>query len=158
MIIGTIQELGEIITNEMKNNIPLYDLKHIMQSYSGLDWVTHINFDSNMYSKSTVFINDIIEIAVISWDTKQSSLIHDHPDNGCLLKVMFGEITENKYYFDKTEEIQKLVYINSEIHLINSISYISGKDIVHNISTENRAITLHIYSPSNYIQNFFTDC
>ena len=49
------------------------------------------------YTKNLVFRNDNFEIFVVCWSGKQGSYIHDHSENGCILKILKGRLTEYKY-------------------------------------------------------------
>ena len=41
--------------------------------------------------------NELFEIIIISWNYNQKSPIHNHPENGCLMKILKGSLTEEKY-------------------------------------------------------------
>jgi len=43
------------------------------------------NFKKYNKIKLTEFSNDKFEIVLICWDEKSETLIHDHPNNGCVL-------------------------------------------------------------------------
>jgi len=85
---------------------------------------------------------------IICWNSNQSSKIHDHPDNGCLLKVLQGSLTEYNYKFNDNDlQIKNCNKLN-----VNDIGYQEGSTGLHKICNENnnKVISLHIYSPPNY--------
>ena len=80
---NTIEELGTCITSKMINGIPLKNLANILSVYDGTDWQKYIKIDPSVpYCKNRVYLNDHIEIVIITWNQSQSSKIHDHPANG----------------------------------------------------------------------------
>ena len=45
----------------------------------------------------TLYRNNDFEILLINWDKHQGSPIHNHADNGCVLKMMKGELFEKRF-------------------------------------------------------------
>lgn len=100
-------------------------------------------FDKEKYKKNVVYRNSNYEIILITWLAGQKTKLHDHPKNGCIMKVLEGELKENLYTREK---------IIDNIYKKDDISYIDntiGKHIISN-NTKNNTISLHIYSPPNY--------
>ena len=56
-----------------------------------------------LISINLIFRNEKYEIYLICWNKKQISKIHDHPENGCILKVLKGELIEYRYDTKKIE-------------------------------------------------------
>jgi len=147
--IQSLDDLSNAITSSLNNNL-LKNLSNILENYNGNDWKQYIKI-TNKYHPETVFINDVIEIKIITWSSNCSSLIHDHPKNGCLLKVLDGYLVEQT--FD-----------NSDFHLIketklsiNNINYIEGNEILHRIINKNDSISvsIHIYSPPKHSITYY---
>jgi len=146
-----IPSLGFAITLALENNIKLSNCEHLLEQYDGDDWEKYVEFSTEKYVKKVVFTNDLIDICVISWNTNQKSCIHDHPSNGCLFKCLVGQLTENLY--DVNLNLLQTKCLNK-----NDISYIEGKQGLHNIANNNydlSTISLHIYSPAEYIPLFY---
>jgi hypothetical protein len=141
--IKSIDELGKIISRELSNNKELKDLSHILVQYNGNDWLDHIRI-VDTYHRHTAYINDLIEIKIITWNFMQSSPIHDHPSKGCLLQLLNGTLVEELYN-------KNLNFIEDKTLKKNNISYMEGKDIIHRIINGNQiSVSLHIYSPPNH--------
>ena len=104
-----------------------------------------IQFDSNKYRRNIIFRNDTFEILLICWEEGQSTPIHFHPEKGCLLNVIQGELEETIY--NKSNEIEKQNHFK-----INNISYMHNTIGSHSIRNiyKGRSISLHIYSPPNF--------
>ena len=135
------------INENLKNGKILEDLKELIKSYEGSDWKDYILFSDDKYQRNTVYTNDLIELVIISWNNNQISGIHDHPENGCLLKILQGELNEHNYEI-KDNELQLINIRNCKI---GSVGYQEGKTGLHNIvNKDNKTVSLHIYSPPNY--------
>ena len=144
----SLEKLFLTISEKVKNNKKLKELDDLLRSYNGKDWKDYVKFSDLKYTRNNVFSNENIEMIVICWNKNQKSGIHDHPNNGCLMKVLQGEITEECYN-------NKLKLIKTNNNKVNDIGYQEGKNGIHNIiNSNNQSISLHIYSPPNYKSNF----
>lgn len=150
---NNINDLGDIITHKLKDNFELFELKDILFSYNGSDWNKYINFDKLKYTRNIVYKNNNIEIIIICWYKWQSSKIHDHPNNGCILKVLHGNLEENIY----NNTSGNLVKIKTNILNNNNVSYMKGNTHLHNICNNSNeyAVSIHVYSPPNYAPNIY---
>lgn len=119
------------------NNI--YSLKNLLSTYTKDDWKNYVIFDNKNYKRNLVYKNETFEILILCWKEKQESPIHDHPKNGCIFKVLQGSIVEVKKDTQYTLNI-------------NDIGYSIGKN-VHQIKALEDSVSLHVYSPPNYIPN-----
>lgn len=110
-----------------------------------VNWKQFIKFDKNGYCRNIIYIDKEIEFVIISWLPGQSTPVHFHPNNGCLMKILDGELYEERY-IAQNRPIKKKNYVK------NDISYIGGSEqhVIHNMSPNVPAISLHIYSPSNF--------
>jgi cysteine dioxygenase len=81
---------------------------------------------------------------IITWNKDSKTMIHDHAENGCILKMLRGSLKETIY---KDGDLIKSNYlINSDTGCINNdIGYHSIENISDGIS-----VSLHIYSPCNH--------
>ena len=84
---------------------------------------------------------------MICWDTDQGSPIHNHADNGCVLKVLEGELLETQYKsLVDYEEPTKITHVTAGMS-----SYIDNGIGVHKIeSPGQQTVSMHIYSPPKY--------
>lgn len=100
-----------------------------------------VSFKADSYSSKTLFRTDKFEIRLLCWKPFQETPKHPHPQNGCLMKILEGELTEEKFTNnDKKESVYKkgdVGYINAlEFHVLKN-SYLDS-------------ISLHIYAPSGF--------
>ena len=87
---------------------------------------------------------------LITWQKDSISKIHDHSENGCLMKILEGKISENLYD-------SNLNHIKNNIYYKDNIAYIDnliGYHSIKNIHTK-PSYSLHIYSPTNYKTKYY---
>jgi len=138
MNIKNLKELGDIVSNELINNKNLKDLSDILNQYDGNDWLDFIRI-TETYNKHSVYKNDLIEIYIITWSFNQSSPIHNHPQNGCLLRLLSGNLCEEIYDSDLNFKTRNRL-------AKNDISYMEGNKIVHRIMNYDQiSVSVHIY-------------
>lgn len=121
---------------------------HLVKQYSSLDYKNWISYNKYSYKRNLIYRDDNYEILLLCWNPYSLAKIHDHSQNGCILKLLSGNLIETKY--DSSLNI-----IGSSLITPNSISYISNEIGYHSINNlNNKSISLHIYSPPNYRSRF----
>lgn len=134
----TLKNLYNILN---KNIISCKNLKkhnYLLKNYVDLDWKKYVKINDKTYNRQIYKKNDLFEIVIITWKNNQSTKIHGHPENGCLFKVLQGNIDEIIY----TDEIN---YNNYKINDVNYIDNTIGKHQM--INKDLISVSLHIYSP-----------
>jgi len=86
---------------------------------------------------------------LLCWAPNQESGIHDHPEGGCLVKVLSGTLEEITLSKDRCQQ-GKMLHPNE-------YSYQCGQTGLHNIVNHGPqpAVTLHIYAPTEYTPKFY---
>ncbi|MEI7492386.1 MAG: cysteine dioxygenase family protein [Bacteroidota bacterium] len=148
----TLDELFSALDTALRSGKKLKDLGPVLAGYSGDDWKQYEIYKADHYARNLVKMNDQLELLVLCWEVKQGCPVHDHPVNGCLVRVMQSEVTENVYKLSVKPE-----FISSSILPTDGIAYKEGNEILHEIfnHSDKRAASIHIYSPSNYRPNYF---
>lgn len=151
MSITTLAELGKCIKPSINES------KIVLSNYVGTDWQKYLDLDSmylinNNYYKKSIMKTDLFEMFLIIWKLNSESPIHDHPKDGCLLKVLDGCLVETIYQnIDGNAK-----YIHSNILDTNSIGFRIGNKILHKIQNyDSISVSLHIYFPPNYTYNSY---
>lgn len=140
----TLKKLFLSVNNEMKKRVHLKNMRPIINKYNNIDWKKYVYFDNNKYNRNTVYKNENIEMVIISWNNNQKSGLHDHPKNGCLMKILDGEL--NEYIYNEKLNLLKINNCKKDC-----ISYQEGKNGIHDIiNKNNKTVSLHIYSPPNH--------
>lgn len=116
-------------------NLKNYNLEYLIEKY-GL-----IKHES--YNKTILYRNTKFEIILISWDKNVCTNIHSHPENGCLMNILEGNLIEDIYKKDN--------YLKRNIYNKGDISYIHDSLGYHKIYNKDQySYSLHIYSPPNF--------
>ena len=91
------------------------------------------------------------ELILISWAPGAKSHIHNHPENGCIYKVLDGILIEETYD-PKTIELTNLITL-----LPNDMGYIDNTICYHKMYNPEpfTAYSLHIYSPPNFNMSIY---
>jgi cysteine dioxygenase len=140
----TLENIFNHIDNNMIIGESLEKFKKYLNEINILNYQDYIHFDDKTYKKNLVKRNQKIELYIICWKKGQSSSLHSHPKNGCLMKILNGNLEE---IIHKNKEIKSNIYNE------NQISYIHdkiGKHIIRSLDTD--TISLHIYSPPKFYE------
>lgn len=148
---NTLDNLISEIIAVLKTEQKLITIKPMLEQYCGLDWKNHIEF-GNTYNKKKIYSDDIIDVIIISWKKGQCSKIHDHPKNGCIVRVLDGELEEETY---KLNDDNELKFVGKNHLNSNSISYREDRMILHRIIAVKDCISLHVYSPPNFKMSLY---
>lgn len=147
----TLLELAKQVNAKIERGEKLGSATHLIQNYHGQDWQPLCQFSSEEYQRIPIMQTDRIEMRLLCWGPKQCALPHDHPEDGCILKVLSGELQEVLYQPESLQikETRQLEF--------NQISIIAGEAGIHSIlNTSNLpATSLHIYAPPGYKPNYF---
>ena len=144
--------LQKKITEEMNknNNLLINNVKDILLYYSGEDWNNYVEISSSKYLKKLVCKTDNYDMYIITWDKNQVSPIHDHSLNGCVYKILEGNIIENIYDKDLKLNCTNIVNKNNCGCICNDIGYHSMNNDYDNI-----CVSLHVYSPPDYKTKYY---
>jgi len=149
-MVDSLNTLYTQLSSNVKTDTQLIDVKDHLKKYNATDWKNYVKFNDNMYNRELVSHNDLFDILVISWKKGQKSKIHDHPNQGCLMKILTGKLLENTYI-----NTTPMTHISATLLLENDIGYKEGNQILHDISAIEDSVSLHIYSPSGYQPHYY---
>lgn len=138
------------------------DVKPILERYNGNDWLNYrpcenckkCELTKKTYRRMSIILPSLYskeyDFYLLVWKNHVETGIHDHPKNGCLLKVLEGEISEEKYS-KEGQLIESTNLVKGNIGFMNNdIGY-------HKIINpgDKVAYSLHIYSPPKYIPRVY---
>jgi predicted metal-dependent enzyme (double-stranded beta helix superfamily) len=95
-------------------------------------------------SKHVLINNDLMKVVLIHWRPGEVTDIHGHPKDGCVFKVLHGNVEELRYSTKRKRNL-----IGKSVYLPGSLAYIDdslGYHSVRNYSDES-AISFHVYTP-----------
>ena len=132
-MIPNLKTLVSKLNNILVNDVHVENAFHLLNEYNGDDWKQYKESNIDTYKKKIIYQNEYYELMLISWSKNANTGFHNHPKNGCLLKVMEGCLNET---FNN----------NSHNLLPNDIGQKNGGD-EHCITTKEESYSIHIYSP-----------
>jgi len=171
----SLELLFDQIKNELEKGNSLCKLLSVLELYAGDDW-KQFGFSETSYKRNLINSCDLFELFVICWKPLQQSPIHDHPDSGCIAKVVQGSLEEKCYSLlsnvEKKENPESLKNPeslenpeNSKCKIIfqrtlktGDMAYQQGKRGLHQIqnsSLNENSVSIHIYSPPNYVPKIY---
>lgn len=160
---NSIFQFVKTIRPLIKKNTNMIELKSILQKYNGDDlYNNYMSPNSYEYLKIPLPVtndDDLFEIYMILWGKYSVSPIHNHPKNGCLMKILSGTLLENIYLPNKnTNRLQLEKIHKTNVYSKGDINYIDDNIGYHSIINNRSEIacSLHIYSPPNFKMNTYT--
>ena len=61
----------------------------------------------NKLSRTPVIAKENIEILMLVWPENYETAIHNHPEDGCMMMCLEGEVCEERYKFDEEKNFVK---------------------------------------------------
>ncbi len=110
--------------------------------------IEKISNENSFYEKYYLYENANFSFVLIKWNKDSSSKIHDHPDKGCIMRILRGSLKEETYSL-------KLNKISVSIINKDKIGYKQGKKILHKIISLEDTISIHVYIPGYYKANIY---
>ena len=114
-----------------------------------VEWEQFSEQRSDRYTRNVVAVDERFVALCLTWDAGQASKIHDHAGSSCFVKLLSGDLEEQKYaprWLDGTW--RKLG--NAEAVATGQATYMDDSRGLHRISNpsaEVPAVSLHIYAP-----------
>jgi cysteine dioxygenase len=114
------------------------------------EWKDFAHFDNKRAYTRNLIATDHCSytLLLLCWNPGRFSPIHDHPCDGCWMRVLEGQIQECRYQHD--DALDKLVCTQDKTFAEGGLVFIEdslGYHKVGNPSSTLPAVTLHLYSP-----------
>jgi len=105
---------------------------------------------NNKYEKNLVYRNEKYELFIINWGSYSCSKIHDHAHDGCVMKIIKGNLKE--YIYNNNLDLKTF-----DNHSVNDTTYINNFIGYHKIENNDSdtATSIHIYSPPKHKTKYF---
>jgi hypothetical protein len=140
-----LYEKIKTIFKEIDNKLFLNDFKNYN---CNINILIKNNISNNTYIKHILFSSSDFDVILIEWEKFAETHIHDHPDKGCIVKILCGELEEDCYD-------NRLNFINKNILLENNIGYKISNKILHKIFCKEDTFSLHVYVPGKFNCNIY---
>ena len=114
-----------------------------------VEWEQFSEQRSDRYTRNVVAVDERFVALCLTWDAGQASKIHDHAGSSCFVKLLSGDLEEQKYaprWLDGTwRELggPEAVATGQATYMDDS----RGLHRISNPSAEVPAVSLHIYAP-----------
>jgi len=105
------------------------------------EWKQRTCFTEPSYSKTMIGCTENVSVYVISWKPGDASPIHAHPEGGCIMKILQGDLFEEKV------DVKTLEIIAEDLHGVGDTAYIDNAIAYHKITNIGslNAVSLHVY-------------
>ncbi|KAI4846147.1 putative cysteine dioxygenase Cdo1 [Aureobasidium sp. EXF-8845] len=133
-------------------------IKALMAKYTSNSkhWERYARADkSRGYTRNIVDnVNGKANLILIVWNPGKGSLIHDHADAHCIMKILKGNLTETIYHKPESGDtsVHPLQVKKETVYNPDEITYISDQIGLHRVFNPNPiepAMSLHLYTPPN---------
>lgn len=128
-------------------------VRRIMENYDSdeSEWGRFALSDASKgYTRNGVVnINGNANLLILVWSPGKGSAIHDHANAHCCMKVMKGQLKESLYDVPELEG-GEMVPKRETVLNRNEVGYISdtiGLHKISNASSDDFAVSLHLYTP-----------
>ena len=141
-----IESIGDLVNvlEQNYNNMSIYNFNHFVSLYNGTDWKEYIQEIGLDFYKVKIYLSKNFEIILIIWKEGYSTPLHAHPENGCIIKVLEGNLVE-EIINNKQKQINN--------YIPGNVSYMHNSKGLHKISSIKNSYSLHIYSPPGFYDN-----
>lgn len=138
------------------------DVDHLMETMKCYDPSNQIEWDryalsdpSRAYTRNGVDdINHKANLLILVWNPSRGSMVHDHANAHCIVKVLKGQLVETLYDWpedtNSNNEEEKLHIKKVSTYNEGGVSYMSDQIGLHKMSNPNPndvAVSLHLYTP-----------
>jgi cysteine dioxygenase len=127
-------------------------------------WERYARADkSRGYTRNIVDnVNGKANLILIVWNPGKGSLIHDHADAHCIMKILKGNLTETIYHKPESGDtsVHPLQVKKETVYNPDEVTYISDQIGLHRVFNPNPvepAMSLHCKWPSRNMRTHLTD-
>ena len=133
---------------KLRNILDIIDYNEFNSDLKNFNYenIIEIKNSNDVYTKYVLKSSETFDLVLIKWNKNSFTKIHDHPDKGCLLKVLSGTLVEELY----ENNLKYFSFEKMNLLTKNNIGYKIGKKILHKIKAMQNSESLHIYLPGNY--------
>lgn len=129
--------------------------KDALEIISNYDFTKHIpqntvHNEKKGYNKFLFYKSSKYDIYFIYWNAYSETLFHNHSENGCVMKILYGQLVEER--LSKKDNI-----ITETIMKPYTVSYIENNYAIHKIKekTGNPALSVHVYFPGGFKTSYY---
>ena len=104
------------------------------------------------YKRIPIYKSSMLEMHLLEWGVGSKSPIHAHPELGCLMKIISGQLIEKQFHSIDQSHLNNhsLSEVDENILTNGGVHYIPGGDVFHKIMNGNgneSSVSIHFYAP-----------
>ncbi|KAI1825981.1 RmlC-like cupin domain-containing protein [Xylaria intraflava] len=155
LLVGDIRKVLGPSSGLNSEDVDVEDLTHLMERYSSnvKEWAPYALSNENMaYTRNLVDEgNGKANLLILVWTPGKGSPIHDHGNAHCLMKILYGNLTETRYDLPGGDTEKPMEIKSQCVHKENAVAYMSDQLGLHRMSNHGSdyAVSLHLYTPPN---------
>ena len=155
-----IYQIDATIANTNKHEF-MTEAQSCVQNYEGIDWTlfkpcgacNRCTRNKNEYCRMRITLpklhGRVYDMYLLVFPPGIVSAYHDHPANGCVLRVLEGTIEEDLISPQGNNPQTTRLHAGDVSYMHDSVGY----HRIRNPSQTQTAYSLHIYSPVDYVPN-----
>lgn len=145
-------EALKVLEMSLKNKTQIdNDVMDLMKEHNFNSLVDASNFKCKQFERVKLLSDDNVAVYCIYWAKGSYSPPHDHPEGGCILKIIYGKLNETNYSMDK----DKITLKNNTILTKGTVGTKYSNEL-HSIEAIDDTVSLHIYFPGDYKPKYFS--
>ena len=109
-----------------------------------------LRFSEESYVRILLKRTDAYDIFAICWKRGQTTPIHDHPSDGCWMRVLSGALQETEYSYPD------LVAQETHTLRVGDAGFKQGTVVLHAITALEDSVSVHVYYPPCYVAKKYT--
>ena len=104
-----------------------------------------LHFSATSYTRTVLQSTDAYEIVLLCWKRGQTTPVHDHPSEGCWMRILSGSLQETEYSYPDLRPL------GTRILGVGDGGFKRGTDVLHAILALEDTVSIHLYAPPKYI-------
>jgi cysteine dioxygenase len=125
-------------------------INHRNYDASNNEWRKFAFFDDDkLYTRNLVATdNETFTLLILCWNPHKSSPIHDHPCDGCWMRVIDNTVNEQQFKISETDS-HEFIKTGETDFLSGQCAFIDDGIGFHKVAnnTDLPSVTMHLYSP-----------
>ena len=136
-----------------KNNVDASVIKFIKDT-NFCELIDNNKFVEKKYTRDKLVDTKNAVVYIIYWAKDAYSPPHNHPDGGCILKLLNGKLCETIYDLINNRAVRK----NDGVLLTTDYISIKYGNELHSVMAIDNTVSIHMYFPGDYTPTFFGCC
>lgn len=129
------------------------DVNKFIREFDFTQLINNTKFVQKKYVKDHLIKEDNYSMYAIYWGDSSYCYPHNHPDGGCILRIVSGKVLEKNY-----ELVDGEAKFTNERYLIKDNVCIKYGNQLHSMTPQENTFGIHVYFPGDYKPKYFDIC